>query len=127
MLRPGLGRLLLGLWAMAAQARARCCSSQTSSYAQYSLVKGGNIWTERGGTKFWMMSQAGSLVLVIRNGYGVLGYGEGDLEDTRHWRHWEGNLVFDDGLFVPIDGVVGGGHDQPVSVYTAGTVLWGAG
>jgi hypothetical protein len=46
---------------------------------------------------------------------GVLGYGEGDLEDTRHW---EGNLfVFDDKTFCShIDGVVGGGHDQPVSV-----------
>ena len=37
MLRPGLGRLITGLWARAAQARARCCSSQTSSYAQYSV------------------------------------------------------------------------------------------
>merc|ERR1719228_2610346 len=45
---------------------------------------------------------------------GVLGYGEGSLEETKHW---EGNLfVFDDRLVVPIDGVVGGEKDNPVSV-----------
>jgi len=44
---------------------------------------------------------------------GVLGYGEGAIEETRHW---EGNLfVFDDRLVVPIDGVVGGEKDNPVS------------
>ena len=45
---------------------------------------------------------------------GVLGYGSGSVEDSRHW---EGNLfVFDDRLVVPIDGVVGGDKDKPVSV-----------
>ena len=44
---------------------------------------------------------------------GVLGYGEGSAEETRHW---EGNLfVFDDRMVVPIDGVVGGEKDSPVS------------
>ena len=31
--------------------------------------------------------------------YRVLGYGEGDLEDTRHW---EGNLFVMTRLFIPI-------------------------
>ena len=45
---------------------------------------------------------------------GVLGYGEGSVEDTRHW---EGNLfVFDDRLVVPIDGSIGGEKDKPVSI-----------
>ena len=44
----------------------------------------------------------------------VLGYGSGSVEDSRHW---EGNLfVFDDRMVVPIDGVVGGDKDDPVSV-----------
>ena len=44
---------------------------------------------------------------------GVLGYGQGSAEETRHW---EGNLfVFDDRLVVPIDGVPGGEKDQPIS------------
>ena len=44
---------------------------------------------------------------------GVLGYGEGSAEETRHW---EGNLfVFDDRLVVPIDGVAGGEKDKPIS------------
>ena len=54
----------------------------------------------------------------IKNVYqlkdGVLGYGSGSEEDSRHW---EGNLfVFDDRMVVPIDGVVGGDKDDPVSV-----------
>ena len=44
---------------------------------------------------------------------GILGYGEGSAEETRHW---EGNLfVFDDRMVVPIDGEVGGEKDSPVS------------
>ena len=54
----------------------------------------------------------------IKNVYqlkdGVLSYGSGSVEDSRHW---EGNLfVFDDRMVVPIDGVVGGDKDDPVSV-----------
>jgi len=44
---------------------------------------------------------------------GVLGYGAGSVEDSRHW---EGNLyVFDDRMVVPIDGVAGGDKDKPIS------------